>query len=84
MTQQTTQMFEANQQMYLCYPKGYEERTAAIIAKDDIDAGRKAMLNLGIREAVNLLGAELMLTNLSKIFNKQGYEIFIQTKGLFH
>jgi hypothetical protein len=74
----------AKQDMFLCFPKGYEERTAAIIAIDEQEASTKCMVNKGLREAVELLGAELCVTNLSAIFEKQGYDIFIQRKGNYH
>jgi len=77
-------MISADQSIYLCYPKGYEERTTAIIASNDAEASYKAMLNPGIKEAVELLGGELKMKNLSQAFSKQGYNIYIQLEGNYH
>ena len=74
----------ADQRMYLAYPKGYEERTAAIIAKDEVDARQKAELNPGIKEAVGFYGVEVVVRDLTRVFSDQGYEIFIQRKGTHH
>jgi hypothetical protein len=70
--------------MYLVYPKGYEERTAAIIAEDEADARHKAELNPSIKEAMAFYGVEVVVRDLTRVFSDQGYEIFIQRKGTHH
>jgi hypothetical protein len=71
-------------QVFLCHPKDYPERTTAIIATSDMEARRKAMLNKSIHEAVHLLGSELLTKNLTEAFGGQGYDLIVQRKGMYH
>lgn len=77
-------IFQADQCMFLVTPKGYEERTAVVIALNEVDAKSKAMLTDNIREAVSVFGVELSFINLTQRFAKKGYQIYIAREGCYH
>ncbi|MMZ43546.1 hypothetical protein D1872_51020 [compost metagenome] len=70
--------------IFLCYPVGYEERLTAIIATSELEATDKSMRNPSLKEAVEAFGAKLIVKDLSKVFSKQGYNIFVQREGSYH
>lgn len=77
-------MFEADLKLFLLVPSGYPEKTVIVIASNKEEAYRKGMDIPDISRCVHLLEAELKIKEIQKMFEDQGYEIFIARKGMYH
>ena len=70
--------------IFLVVPIGHEDKAGVVLGKDDKHAIEKASKHPAIEEILKKSDLRFAVRNLTEQFEKEGYNVSVTLKGIYH